>query len=107
MIISRTPLRISFFGGGTDLHYNTDIPARSGMGLSSSFTVGLLNTINGMKGQMTSKNKLMKDAIYIEQELIGEAVGSQDQTAAAYGGMNHILFKENGEIEVYPITTDN
>lgn len=89
---------------GIDLHYNTDIPARSGMGSSSSFTVGLLNALHGMNGHMMSKEQLMKDAIHIEQDLIGEAVGSQDQTAAAFGGFNHILFKQNGEIEVYPVT---
>jgi D-glycero-alpha-D-manno-heptose-7-phosphate kinase len=91
-------------GYGIDLHYNTDIPARSGMGSSSSFTVGLLNALNGMNGHMMSKERLMKDAIHIEQDLIGEAVGSQDQTAAAYGGFNHIIFNQSGEIEVYPIT---
>lgn len=89
---------------GIDMHYNTDIPARSGIGSSSSFTVGLLNTLNGMNGKMSSKEKLATDAIYVEQEMIKEAVGSQDQTAAAYGGFNHIIFKQNGEIEVYPVT---
>lgn len=88
---------------GVDLHYNTDIPARSGMGSSSAFTVGLLNALNGLNGKMMSKEQLMKDAIHIEQDLIGEAVGSQDQAAAAYGGFNHIIFKENGEIEIYPV----
>lgn len=88
---------------GIDLHYNTDIPARSGMGSSSSFTVGLLNALNGLNGKMMSKEQLMKDSIYIEQEMIKEAVGSQDQAAAAYGGFNHIMFKQNGEIEVYPM----
>lgn len=88
---------------GLDMHYNTDIPARSGMGSSSSFTVGLLNALNGLEGRMSSKSKLVKDAIYVEQEMIKEAVGSQDQTAAGYGGFNHIIFKQNGEIEVYPV----
>lgn len=89
---------------GIDMHYNTDIPARSGMGSSSSFTVGLLNALNGLNGKMTSKDELMKAAIHIEQNMIREAVGSQDQAAAAYGGFNHIVFKQNGEIEVYPVT---
>lgn len=91
-------------GYGIDLHYNTDIPARSGMGSSSSFTVGLLNTLHGMNGHMLTKEQLMKDAIHIEQNIIGESVGSQDQAAAAYGGFNHIIFKPNGEIEVCPVT---
>lgn len=100
----RETLRYLHIEYGIDMHYNTDIPARSGMGSSSSFTVGLINAINGMNGKMTSKEELMKAAILIEQEMIGEAVGSQDQAAAAYGGFNHIIFKQNGEIEVYPVT---
>lgn len=86
-----------------DLHYNTDIPARSGIGSSSSFTVGLLNALYGLNGKMISKKELAMQAIHIEQDLIGEAVGSQDQTAAAYGGFNHIVFKQTGEIEVFPM----
>ena len=100
----RETLRYLDLGYGIDMHYNTDIPARSGMGSSSSFTVGLLNALNGLNGRMVSKEELMKTAIYIEREMIGEAVGSQDQAAAAYGGFNHIIFKQNGEIEVYPVT---
>lgn len=89
---------------GVDLHYNTDIPARSGIGSSSSFTVGLLNALNGLNGKISSKQQLAEDAIYVEQQLIGEAVGSQDQTAAAFGGLNHIIFRPDGGIEVHPLT---
>lgn len=89
---------------GVDLHYNTDIPARSGIGSSSSFTAGLLNALHGLNGKMLSKKELAMQAIHIEQDLIQEAVGSQDQTAAAFGGFNHIVFKESGDIEVYPMT---
>lgn len=100
----RETLRYLGIDYGIDLHYNTDIPARSGIGSSSSFTVGLLNALNGLEGKMMPKADLAKKAIHIEQNLIKEAVGAQDQTAAAYGGLNHILFKENGEIEVHPVT---
>ena len=89
---------------GVDMHYNTDIPARSGMGSSSSFTVGLLNALNGLNGRMTSKYELMCNSIHIEQNMIREAVGSQDQAAAAYGGLNHIVFRKEGGIEVQPVT---
>ncbi len=89
---------------GVDLHYNTDIPARSGIGSSSSFTVGLVNALSGLNGKIKSKHELMTESIYIEQNMIKEPVGSQDQTAAAYGGFNHILFRQDGEIEVHPIT---
>ncbi len=100
----RETLRYMDMGYGIDLHYNTDIPARSGIGSSSSFTVGLLNALYGLKGQMASKEHLAKEAIHIEQQCIREAVGSQDQIAAAYGGLNHILFRTDGEIEVHPLT---
>ncbi len=175
MIISRTPFRISFFGGGTDypswylkhggsvlstaidkycyitlrylppffehnlrlvyskmeqcrsfeevkhpavretlrflnctqnleIHHDGDLPARSGMGSSSSFTVGLLNALYALKGQMTSPHKLANEAIHIEQEMIKETVGSQDQIAAAYGGLNYIEFRRDGEFDVNPVT---
>lgn len=100
----RETLRFLNIGYGVDMHYNTDIPARSGMGSSSSFTVGLLNALNGLNGKMTSKYDLMLDSIHIEQNMIREAVGSQDQAAAAYGGLNHIVFRKDGGIEVQPVT---
>ena len=175
MIISRTPLRISFFGGGTDypswyrthggavlaatidkycyltcrhlppffehrirvvyskiencqtideithpavrevlrhlnitrgveIHHDGDLPARSGMGSSSAFTVGLLHALYALKVAMPSKEQLARESIQIEQERLGETVGSQDQVAAAYGGLNHILFAPSGEISVRPVT---
>ena len=93
-------LKISY---GIDMHYNTDIPARSGMGSSSAFTVGLLRALYGMGGKMISDRRLALEAIHVEQDLIGEAVGCQDQIAAAFGGFNHIEFHENGNFEVNPI----
>jgi len=174
MIISRTPLRISFFGGGTDypvwykkkrgavlsttidkycyitlrylppffphkhrvvyskvertkdvdsilhpvvretlkflkidkgmeIHYDADLPARTGLGSSSSFTVGLLHSLYALKGIMPSKHQLTKEAIHIERDIIGENVGSQDQTAAANGGLNKINFSGNDKISLEPI----
>ncbi len=100
----RETLRYMNLEYGIDLHYNTDIPARSGIGSSSSFTVGLLNALYGLEGKMVSKGELAKKAIHIEQDMIQEAVGSQDQTAAAWGGLNHIIFRTDGEIEVHPVT---
>ena len=100
----RETLRFLNVDYGVDMHYNTDIPARSGIGSSSSFTVGLLNALYGLEGKIKSKHELTKESIYIEQKLIKEPVGSQDQTAAAYGGFNHIVFRQDGEIEVRPIT---
>ena len=100
----RETLRYLDVDYGIDMHYNTDIPARSGIGSSSSFTVGLVHSINGLSGKLKSKSELMYDSIHIERELIGEAVGSQDQAAAAYGGFNRILFRRDGKIEVRPVT---
>ena len=175
MIITRTPFRISFFGGGTDfpawylkhggsvistsidkycqltcrylppffehrvrlvwskiencssieevthpavkaivkqlgmdrcleIHHIGDLPARSGMGSSSAFTVGLLHALYALKGRMVSKQELSRLAIDIEQNVLNEAVGSQDQVSAAYGGFNRIDFSTNGEISVTPMT---
>ncbi|MEW6680275.1 MAG: kinase, partial [bacterium] len=88
---------------GLAIHCDVDIPALSGMGSSSSFTVGLLKTLYALNGKVISKEELYKEAIYIEQELIKENVGSQDQVWAACGGLNTIEFLQNGEIIVNPI----
>jgi D-glycero-alpha-D-manno-heptose-7-phosphate kinase len=88
---------------GLEIHYDGDLPARSGIGSSSSFTVGLLNTLSALKGQMRSKLELAEQALYIEQQVIKEAVGSQDQIAAAYGGLNRIEFSTNGSFSVKPV----
>jgi D-glycero-alpha-D-manno-heptose-7-phosphate kinase len=88
---------------GVSIHHDGDIPARSGMGSSSAFTVGLINSLNALNGKVSSKAELAKKAIYIEQKLIKENVGSQDQTFAAYGGLNVVEFLQNGEISVNPI----
>jgi len=178
MIISRTPFRVSFFGGGTDypvwykehsgvvistsidkycyvtlrelppffkykyllryfdreevntvneikhpsireclkflninkcieLVHHADLPAQSGLGSSSTFTVGMLRAAYALNHQMPSKYNLAQGAIEIEQQRIGEAVGSQDQTAAAFGGFNRINFGGYREIEVTPLTISN
>ena len=178
MIITRTPFRISFFGGGTDfrewysknegcvlstsidkycyisarklppffdhdyrvvyskietvkqindiehpsvrevlkylkinypleIHYDGDLPARSGIGSSSSFTVGLLKSLFALNGQIISNQALAQIAVDIEQKHIGEIVGSQDQIAASYGGFNKITFHKDGNFSVEPIILKN
>ena len=89
---------------GVEIHHDGDLPARSGMGSSSAFTVGLLHALYALKGQMLSKDELAKESIYIEQEKLKEVVGSQDQVLSAYGGFNHITFFETGEFGIQPIT---
>ena len=100
---------INYIGGeqGYEIHHDGDLPARSGLGSSSSFTVGLLNALYGMNGKMSSKEFLAKDAIYVEQNLIGENVGFQDQVAAAFGGLNKIEFNKNGDFSVNPVILSN
>ena len=172
MIITRTPFRMSFFGGGTDMEsffarhggavisttfdkycyvivrhlppffeyktelsysriervreteaiehpavrnamqmldmydirltYEADLPARSGLGTSSSFAVGMLNAFHALKGKYADKGKLAKEAIYLERVLCKEAGGWQDQIAASYGGLNRINFSADG-FEVIPV----
>jgi D-glycero-alpha-D-manno-heptose-7-phosphate kinase len=91
------------FGERLEVVHNADLPARSGLGSSSTFTVGMLHALHALQGNMTTKRELASEAIHVEQELIGEAVGSQDQVAAAFGGLNHITFSRSG-FEVAPIT---
>ncbi len=176
MIISKTPFRMSFFGGGTDmpdffnryggsvlsttfdkycyvltrhlpaffdysnevtyskvervaapedikhpavreamrfldmreLHvsYDADLPARSGLGSSSSFMVGMLNAFSALKGKYMSKDQLARNAIYVERTMCNEAGGWQDQIAAAYGGLNRIDFADN-DFKVRPVIISN
>lgn len=173
MIITRTPFRMSFFGGGTDmkdfftehggavisttfdkycyvivrhlprffdystelsysriervtniddiehpavrnamkmldmheirLTYEADLPARSGLGTSSSFAVGMINAFYALKGKYADKRKLADDAIYLERVLCNEAGGWQDQIAASFGGFNRINFNKDGKYNVYPL----
>ena len=77
---------------GVEVQHAGDLPARAGLGSSSSFTVGLLHALYGLQGKMVSKEQLYKDAIHVEQDMIKESVGSQDQVAAAVGGFNIIRF---------------
>ncbi|MGA1868159.1 MAG: kinase [bacterium] len=89
---------------GIEITHNADLPARTGLGSSSSFTVGLLNALYGLKGIMPSKYQLALDAIHVEQKLIKENVGSQDQTEASFGGFNLITFIDKETIKVTPVT---
>lgn len=100
----RETLRYLKYDRGVEIHHDGDLPARSGMGSSSAFTVGLLNALYALKGHITSKKELSSESIHIEQELLKETVGSQDQVLAAYGGLNHISFLPNGEVSVRPVT---
>ena len=88
---------------GVEIHYQGDLPARSGIGSSSSFAVGLINSLSVLKGQRLSKHELALKAIELEQSVLKESVGSQDQMAAAHGGLNVIRFSQDETITVEPL----
>ena len=99
----REALRFMKIEGGVEIHHDGDLPARTGLGSSSSFTVGLLNSLYGLKGIMPTKMDLARNAIHVEYDLIGENVGAQDQVLAAHGGFNRVDFRPDGSIQVSPI----
>lgn len=99
---ARETLRFMNIKKGVAMQYDSDLPARAGLGTSSAFTVGLLNALYGLNGKMTTKRQLAEEAIYIEQKMISENVGSQDQITTAFGGFNKISFYRDS-FQVQPI----
>ncbi|MFH1440818.1 MAG: kinase [Candidatus Omnitrophota bacterium] len=97
-------LKLSRIKNGLEVHHDGDLPARSGIGSSSAFTVGLINVLCALKGKMVSKDYLAKQAIFTERHILKESVGSQDQVAVAYGGFNKIIFHADHNFRVVPIT---
>lgn len=89
---------------GVEIHHDGDLPARTGIGSSSSFTVGLLHALCALMSKMPTKRQLAIDAITIEQDILKENVGSQDQVLAAFGGLNLVEFGGPTHIKVSPIT---
>ncbi len=101
---ARECLRFMGIKQGVEIIHTSDLPAMSGVGSSSAFTVGLLNALYSLKGEMRSKRALAFDAIHVEQNLIRENVGSQDQVAVSFGGLNKIDFSGEKDIFVQPVT---
>ena len=101
---ARETLRFLKVERGIEIHHDGDLPGRSGMGSSSAFTVGLLNALYALQGRVASKKQLALESLHIEQDILREMVGSQDQVCAAYGGLNRISFLQNGEFSVQPMT---
>ena len=87
---------------GLEIHHDGDLPARAGLGSSSAFTVGFLNAMHALEGRRLSPDDLAAKAIHIEQIVLQESVGSQDQISAAFGGFNHITFRRDGSFQVNP-----
>ena len=88
---------------GIEISSSADIPAGTGLGSSSSFTVALLHLLHTYKGEFVSKGKLASEACNIEINQLGNPIGKQDQFAAAFGGLNFMEFKPNGFVDVQPI----
>lgn len=89
---------------GVEIHHDGDLPARTGLGSSSSFTVGMLNALYALRGQIVSRRQLAKEAIHVEQNIIKENVGCQDQISTAFGGFNLIEFQPGEDFRTYPVT---
>lgn len=90
--------------GGYEVIYNADLPSRTGLGSSSAFTVSFLHAYFGNQGRMSTKTFLAREAIHVEQNILKETVGCQDQIAAAYGGLNRIDFHAGGNFQVHSVT---
>ncbi|MEK7388710.1 MAG: kinase [Elusimicrobiota bacterium] len=89
---------------GVEIHHDGDLPARTGLGSSSAFAVGLLHALSALKSTAAAKMQLALEAIHIEQEVLRENVGCQDQVIAALGGFRRIDFRADGEVQTSPIT---
>jgi D-glycero-alpha-D-manno-heptose-7-phosphate kinase len=99
----RECLRFLGLEGGLEIHYVGDLPARSGLGSSSSFTVCLLHALHALKGETATPRQLAEEATHVERELIRERVGVQDQYASAFGGLLHLRYAKDGGVAVCPI----
>src|SRR5882724_8441929 len=88
---------------GVEIHYDADLPARTGLGTSSAFTVGLLHALCALKCTMPTQSHLAREAIRVEQEILHENVGCQDQVLAAHGGFCRIDFSGLEEFRVTPV----
>ncbi|OGQ35669.1 MAG: kinase [Deltaproteobacteria bacterium RIFCSPHIGHO2_12_FULL_43_9] len=99
----RETLKYLDFTDGVEIHHDGDLPARTGLGSSSSFTVGLLHGLYGLKQIMPTKMKLALEAIYMERDVLKENVGNQDQVCAAHGGLNKISFTTDDKVRIDPI----
>ena len=104
--IVREAARLAGVAGGIELTSTADVPAGTGLGSSSSFTVGVLHALYAFRGVFASKERLAREACVIEMDRLGEACGKQDQYAAAFGGLSFIRFQTDGQVAVEPIVLD-
>ncbi len=99
----RECLRFMGIDGGLEINVASDLPARTGLGSSSSFTVGLLHALHAYKGQQVSPQQLAEEAVHVEQQMIKERVGCQDQFMAAYGGLSYLQFDRLAGVHASPV----
>jgi len=100
---ARECLRFAGIERGVEIHYVNDLPARTGLGSSSSATVGLLHALHALKGEVVGRTQLAAEAVYVEQEMIKERVGCQDQYACALGGLIALRFGCDGQVRIEPV----
>ncbi|MGF7207575.1 D-glycero-alpha-D-manno-heptose-7-phosphate kinase [Skermanella aerolata] len=98
--VIRTVLKHLSIDFGIEIHHDGDLPARSGLGSSSAFTVGMLHALHALEGRLRSKQQLADEAIFVEQKLLLESVGVQDQIETAFGGLNRITIRQDGSYDV-------
>ena len=101
---ARECLRFMNITEGIEIHHDGDLPKQTGLGTSSSFTVGLLHALHALRGEMCSPQKLAAEATHVERDMCRENVGSQDQITTAHGGLNHVQFAAGHRITVQPVT---
>ena len=101
--VIREAIKYMGYEEGLDITHHGDLPNRTGIGSSSSFTVSLLHGLATLKNEQITKRELAAKAIHLEQNILKEAVGSQDQIAAAFGGLNRIEFGGNTDFTCYPL----
>ncbi|MDD5555889.1 MAG: GHMP kinase [bacterium] len=101
--IVREALRLTGLDGGLEIHSMADVPSQTGLGSSSSFTVGLLNALHAFRNEYASAEQLAREACRIEIEVLGEPIGKQDQYIAAYGGLRQITFNPDETVYVEPV----
>ncbi len=103
----REILKYYKINNGIEVHYDGDIPAKTGVGSSSAFVVGFLNAITALKNKNINKLDLARKSIFLETKILNEVVGSQDQVACACGGFNNIIFNKNGSFKIKKINIEN
>jgi D-glycero-alpha-D-manno-heptose-7-phosphate kinase len=99
----RECLRFLGIEGDIEIHYVGDLPARTGLGTSSSFTVGLLHALHAFRSELVCHRQLAAEAVHVEQELIKERVGVQDQYLCSHGGLTHLQIARDGAVRVRPV----